>query len=224
MLGSVSQAFTLMLGFNPIILAIVAGIAALVAIGVVLYKNWDKIKLYAKVLWASIKATFQKIKDAITRPIKTAVEFVKKMIEKIKSFFNFKVSLPHVKLPHFSITPKGWKLGDLLKGKIPKLGIKWYAKGGIFDNPSVVGIGERGPEAVIPLRGKNMQPFAEAIAQNMGINYEELALAIVNALSSVDTSITLNIDGKPMASVLAPYMNTAINQIQARQDRQLGFV
>ena len=145
MLGS---AFTMLTG--PVGL-IIAGIAAAIAIGVLLYKNWDKIKAGASALLDAIKNTFGKIKSAITAPIKAAVDFVKKMIDKIKSFFSFKVSLPKIKLPHFSIKPKGWKLGDLLKGSIPSLGIDWYANGGIFNSPSVIGVGEAGAEAVIPI-------------------------------------------------------------------------
>ena len=145
MLGT---AFTLLTG--PIGL-IVAGIAAAIAVGVLLYKNWDKIKAGATALLNTIKSVFIRIKDAITGPIQAAKDFVKKMIDKIKSFFSFKVSLPHIKLPHFSIRPKGWKIGDLLKGSIPHLGIDWYAKGGIFNSPSVIGVGESGPEAVLPI-------------------------------------------------------------------------
>ena len=203
-----------------IVAAIVAAIAAAVAIGVLLYKNWDKIKAAAQVLWTIIKAKFEAIKNAIMKPIKTAVDFVKRMIDKIKSFFNFKVSLPKIKLPHFAITPKGWKLGDLLKGKIPHLSIKWYAEGGIFDSPTIAGIGEAGPEAVVPL--DKLWNKLDAMAG--GVDYTLLANAIVNALMSVDTSVVLNIDGKPLAEAQAPYMNTAINKLQTRQARQLGIV
>lgn len=141
--------------------AVVAAIGALVAVGVTLYKNWDTIKAKAQQLWENLKATFQKIKDAITKPIEAARDFVKGVIDKIKSFFQFKVELPKIKLPHFGITPKGWKLGDLLKGSIPKLGIEWYAKamenGMILDTPTVMpaadgtlrGFGDAGPEVVV---------------------------------------------------------------------------
>lgn len=33
----------------------------------------------------------------------------------------------YIKLPQFIITPSGWKFSDLLKGVVPKVGIKWYA-------------------------------------------------------------------------------------------------
>lgn len=159
MLGS---AFTMLTG--PVGL-IIAGIAAAIAIGVLLYKNWDKIKAGASALLDAIKNTFGNIKSAITAPIKAAVDFVKKMIDKIKNFFSFKVSLPKIKLPHFSIKPKGWKVGDLLKGSIPHLGIDWYAQGGIFNSPSVIGVGEAGAEAVIPI--DRLQGMLTAMADDI---------------------------------------------------------
>ena len=167
-----------------VILAVVAAIAAAIAIGVLLYKNWDKIKAKAIEIktkisetWTNIKksilntvkpivqktvASFQQlkakvssifnaVKNAITHPIETAKNILKRVVDKIKGFFRFKVPKPHVPIPHFSIKPAGWKLSDLLKGKIPSLGIKWYAQGGIFDSPTIAGIGEAGPEAVVPL-------------------------------------------------------------------------
>jgi hypothetical protein len=141
---------------------VVGAIGALVAIGVTLYKNWDTIKAKAQELWANLKATFQRIGEAIMKPINAAKDFVKGVIDKIKSFFQFKVELPKIKLPHFAITPSGWKLGDLLKGIKPKLGIEWYAKamnnGMILDRPTVFGLsrngnllggGEAGAEVVV---------------------------------------------------------------------------
>ena len=151
-------------------------IAALIAVGVLLYKNWDTIKAklgafrdFMVNIWTTIKnktvQAFNGIKNAIMAPIRTAVDFVRKMINKIKSFFHFKVSLPHIKLPHFAIRPKGWQLGDLLKGSIPRLGIDWYAQGGIFNSPSVIGVGEAGPEAVLPI--EKLQVMLGTMADNI---------------------------------------------------------
>lgn len=47
-------------------------------------------------------------------------------------------------------------------------GIGWHAKGGLFNGPSIIGVGEAGKEAVIPLSGSNMRPFAQTIAKEMG--------------------------------------------------------
>lgn len=76
------------------------------------------------------------ILNAIKNPMTTAKNFVSNIINTIKGFFNFRISWPHIPMPHFSIRPLGWSIGDLLKGKIPSLGISWYAKA--MDNPMIL--------------------------------------------------------------------------------------
>lgn len=53
-----------------------------------------------------------------------------------------------VKLPHFSMSGSF----DPKTGKVPSVSVSWYAKGGIFTQPAVIGVGEgREPEGVFPL-------------------------------------------------------------------------
>lgn len=80
-----------------IILAIVAAVAALVAIGVVLYKNWDKIKEKAQELWQKVVDVFNGMKQSASdafQPIKDwldgVIEKVKSAIEWFKSLFSWK--------------------------------------------------------------------------------------------------------------------------------------
>lgn len=146
------------------------------------------------------KATnvFNAVKLAITNPIESAKNKVKSVVDAIKGFFNFKVQLPKVKLPHFSISPKGWQLGDLLKGSIPKLGIEWYAKGGVFDKPTLFstasgmkGVGESGAEAVAPidvLQGYVADAVASQNEKLVGILRE-----ILNAILAVDSNMGGNL-------------------------------
>lgn len=186
LMSTLGLSFGALLGPVGIVIGI---IAALIAIGVLLYKNWDTIKAklaafkdFMLNIWNTIKAktvaVFTAIKNAIMTPIRTAVNFVKKMIDKIKGFFKFKVSLPHIKLPHFAIRPKGWQLGDLLKGSIPRLGIEWYAKGGIFNSPSVIGVGEAGPEAVVPI---------DKLQSMLAATNSQMISALVTAITAANT-------------------------------------
>lgn len=154
--GDISGAWE---GIEGIINGVVNGIKSLVQIGFNYVRNTvlnisGGIKNLVSNIWNGIKNT-------ITNSIEDAKNGVKSAIEKMKSFFNFSWSLPKIKLPHLSVSGS-FSLNPL---SVPKFGIDWYATGGIFTGPSVVGIGEAGDEAVLPLSNKGrMKPFAKAVA------------------------------------------------------------
>lgn len=108
---------------------------------------------------ALVQGVFNAIKSAIQNPMQTAQNLVSNAINAIKGFFNFHISWPHIPMPHFSISPSGWQVGDLLKGSIPSLGVSFYAKGGIMTSPTLFGLsggnamvgGEAGDEAILPV-------------------------------------------------------------------------
>lgn len=120
------------------------------------------------------------IKDTISNAINGARDAVGWAIDAIKGFFNFSISWPHIPVPRFAISPPGWSIGDLLHGSIPSLSIDWYAKGAVFDKPTVFatpsgykGFGEAGPEAAAPvsvLKGYIRDAVAEAMG-NAGGGY-----------------------------------------------------
>lgn len=73
---------------------------------------------------------------------------VSNFISKVTAPFKF---LGNLKLPHLSVS-KGkapWGIGGL--GEKPSFSVQWYAKGGIVDGATLIGAGEDGKEAILPL-------------------------------------------------------------------------
>lgn len=96
------------------------------------------------------------IKTAITTPIENGKEKVREAINAIKGFFSgLKLELPHIKLPHFSISGSF----SLSPPSVPHINIDWYKSGGIMAGPTIFGMngsslmagGEAGKEAILPL-------------------------------------------------------------------------
>ena len=108
------------------------------------------IKGLGSALWGKVKSAAEGIKDRFLQPIEKLRDKVKGIVDKIKGFFHFSISAPHVPLPHFSISPSGWRMGDLLKGSIPSLSVSWYKKAEgqpyMFDRATLFGAGERNDE------------------------------------------------------------------------------
>lgn len=174
LMGTLGLSFGTIAG--PIGIAI-AAIAAIIAIGVLLYKNWDTIKAKAIALKnnvvsafnglkSKVQATWNAIKTAITKPIQTAVNTVRNAINKLKSILRGKLSFPKIKLPHFQVTGKF----SLNPPSVPKLGVKWYDKGGIFDSPQVIGVGEKRPEFVGALDDLRKIVREESVGDNVTFN------------------------------------------------------
>lgn len=132
-----------------------------------------------------VSTTFNVIKSLITSPIETAVNLVSSAFNRIKSILSGRISLPHIDLPHFYISGKF----SLNPPQVPHLGVNWYKTGGIFDSPSLIGIGEAGPEAVVPLDTlwSKMDRIADAAGSSGGsitINVYGAAGQNVNELAA----------------------------------------
>ena len=182
--------------------------------------GFNFIKSHASSVWNGIK-------NAIMSPMNTAANFVKAIISKIKGFFNFRISWPHIPLPHFNIQPSGWNVGDLLKGKIPSLGIKWYAQA--MDNPMILdaptifgmsngqmlGAGEAGAEVVAgrdtlmkminQASNNRADEILEALHRIIALLSDEDRLhdIIVKALN--DSSFVVMLDGREVGRIVRKY-------------------
>lgn len=173
---------------------------------------WNTVKSTTSSVFNGIKSTASSIwtgiKNAITKPIEEAKTKIKGIVDTIKGFFTgMKLDFPKVKMPHFSISPSGWKIGDLLEGSIPKLGIEWYKDGGIFTKPTIFntpyglkGVGEAGAEAVLPI-DKLEGYIAGTIERHMQVaDVQALADAVEDL---ANRPILLNVNGKNFATATA---------------------
>lgn len=205
-IGIIGVAGPIIAGLTIPFSSIIAIIAGVVAAGVFLYKHWDTVKKYAiafkdglvntfNLLKTTVTSVFNGIKNAITNPIQTAVNIVSTAINQIKKIINgAKLQLPHFKLPHFVINggKLPWGIGG--KGTAPSISVKWYAEGGIFDAASLIGVGEAGPEAVVPLNkfwdkldklaeGTNAAPIVVNVYGSPNMDVNELAAAVERRLA-----------------------------------------
>lgn len=111
-----------------------------------IFKNSAKTKFDE--IFSTVKTTFDKVKDAIMNPVRTAKEQVKGFIDEIKGFFkNLSLKLPDIKTPRFKL--KNWSKNpkDWLKA-MPSIDIEWFAKGTNFAPGGLSVVGEHGAELV----------------------------------------------------------------------------
>lgn len=114
-------------------------------------RGGESIKTGLQNLNSSIKGIAKGIFDAFTWPFREAYNTVAELIKRIKGKMNINWSIPRPKLPHVTFKWDRLKVGDWLNIPIPKFSVEWYAKGGVFDRASLIGVGENGKEAVVPL-------------------------------------------------------------------------
>ena len=201
---------------------------------------WNGIKSTATSLWSGIKSSILRIvtgvkdsitdkfnalkskvteiwdgiKSAITKPIDKAKEAVSKAIDKIKGFMDFEWSLPKLKMPSVSVDMKKNSWGI----PVPDFNVGWHASGGIATGASIVGIGEAGDEAIVPLSNKKrMKPFASAVSNMISKDAPEVTTG-GNGGSGAPTVVSVQIDGREVAKATAEYMD---NDLRGKRDSKL---
>lgn len=202
--------------------------AAMDAVGAVISAVWPVVEAVVKTaidaivaaidgassVVSGVTSTFEAVKKAITNPVETAKNAVHNAIEKIKGYFDFEWSLPDLKLPHIVV---GGYIDVPVLGSIPdptQLRVDWYAKGAIFDGPRIIGVGEKGPEGVIPLSGTRVRPFAEAVANELDID---------GGGGSYEFVLPVIIDGREVARASATYTREELRRLDRIDNRKAGL-
>ena len=161
---------------------------------------------------SSVTSTFESVRKAISEPIESAKKTVSDVISTIKGFFPISIGriMDNIKLPHFSLVGEF----SLNPPSVPHLDIDWYATGAIFQEASVIGVGEKGPEAVIPLSGTRVRPFAEAVASELDVDggggVYEFVLPVV-------------IDGREVARASGRYTRDELKRLNKIDSRKAGL-
>ena len=134
--------------------------------------TFEKVGSWFSERWNDIQSALKEIpnwfKNLFNDAMENAKSVVKSGIDKLRSFFNFDWSLPRIKIPHFNISGSF----SLNPPRIPSFSVDWYAQGGVFNSPSIIGVGEAGQEAVMPLERNTgwISTLAQKVAERMPVN------------------------------------------------------
>lgn len=160
-----------------------------------------------------VRGIFDDIKSKITQPIEDAKNVVDNAVQKIKGLFPIDIGkiLDNIRLPKINVDGGEAPYGLMGKGYPPSFDISWNAKGGIFDGASIIGVGEAGPEAVIPLSSDRMRPFARAIAEEIG-----------GTGGTYTIVVPVEIDGREVARSTATFTRAELRRLDRIDSRKAG--
>lgn len=122
--------------------------------------------------WNDIQSALKEIpnwfKNLFNDAMDNAKSAVQSGVDALKSIFDFEWHLPKLELPHINITG-GFSLNP---PSFPSFDVSWYARGGVFNSPSIIGVGEAGQEAVMPLERNTgwISILAQKLAERMPVN------------------------------------------------------
>ena len=162
---------------------------------------WSSVLINTNQIWEKASGKV----DKETEKMKTYTESnLSGISDKIKRLFNvnltsigretaqsFADGMKQVHLPTLTYYISEWRKHDLGGGKTSSTPVykpNWYAKGGLFNGAQVIGIGEAGTEAVLPLENpRTMKKIADSIVSSsdgsMGLTKEEMTKAVAQGVA-----------------------------------------
>ncbi|HAQ0436931.1 TPA: phage tail tape measure protein [Enterococcus faecium] len=136
--------------------------------------GWSNLTGIVSDIFNNVKSTIANIWEGIKKTVSAPIDWIRDKISGI--FDNLNISIPHIPLPHFKLSGEF----NPLKGKIPTLGVDWYAKGSVFNSPNIIGVGEAGPEAVLPLKRSVLQEIGDRILSSTSVSSRAQTIQPVN--------------------------------------------
>lgn len=175
----------------------------------------------------TIYEKFNSIGGKITDTFSKCRDTVEGIVQKIKEFFNFDWKLPDIKLPHFKIDGSF----SLSPPSIPRIGVDWYAEGGVMTKPTAFGVnpvtgnvmagGEAGPEAVAPITVLQDYIRRAVSERDEGlVNTLNAISDMLNRYLPLLSNMQLVLDTGATVGALAGGINTRLGEI-SRQDERI---
>lgn len=165
----------------------------------------------------AVSGAFNGIKSVIDSTMNGAKSTVSGALSAISGFFaGLHLQFPHINLPHFSIS------GDfsIVPPSVPSISVSWYRTGAIAMGASVVGIGEAGPEAVVPLSGREMDPYADAVARRLAARGADAGAGGTTVYNIGD--VTLNMEQLRDLATLEDFVDLVLDAKRANPTRARG--
>lgn len=221
LVGGGAKSLWAILAANPIG-AVISVIGILIGAFVAAYNKCEWFRDGVDKIFKEIVDFFKNVGKKFKETGEDIVDFFKKFGKKIGDFFSFEWL--DIKLPHLKIT------GDfgLNPPRVPKFSVKWYAKGGILNKPTLfgqngnelMGGGEAAPEAVLPIK-----LLREYIREENKANNESLITAFVEALRTLNISpdVKVYIGDRKLTNVMAGEVTKIIGNGQKERMRAMGI-
>ena len=154
---------------------------------------------------------FGALNNILVKPFKAAWGVISGVVSKIKGAFNFHWSLPHLSLPHISVTGGKPPFGIGGKGSLPSFSIKWYKKAMnnpyMFNGATIFGAGEAGDEVMYG-RSNLMRDITEAVnsaGKSEPIDYIRLAKILASVVIEAITGVKVEVDGRDFGRLVKKY-------------------
>ena len=164
-------------------------------------------------LGTNVWNTFEAIRQNMTNPIQSAVDWISGIPERVIGWFRglgdrISNAFGSIHFPSPHVSWGGITIGDW---NLPLPYVDWWAKGGIFTKPTLLGggngVGEAGPEAVLPIeRLSDLMAKAIDVAMPQGM-----------AAPTINVNVTAKVDSNLDAYALGQQIGRGVNSTLRQQ-------
>lgn len=143
--------------------------------------------------WSTAQSRAESAMSSLANTVQTKAQAAAQAVK--SAFENMTITIPKPRIPVISVSTSSVSYGEGGSVSIPQFSVNWNALGGIFDAPTILntpgnglqGVGEAGPEAVLPLDtlwSQMKSILTDAMKQNSGASIIESLLQRLQGITS----------------------------------------